>query len=145
MEFNPTQTEAFWAKVRRGRANECWEWTAARINSGYGVGRAKEAGKWKIRLAHRIAWHLSGGEAPGRRLVCHRCDNKLCVNPAHLFLGTHAENTRDMMVKGRGNLPSLNDGQIAQVKELRAQGVTFRDIAKRMGVSTSPIVKAART
>lgn len=76
----------------------CWEWAAAVDNYGYGklatVSRT-------IRQAHRVGYELNVGPIPPGMLVCHRCDNPKCVAPHHLFLGTHRDNSRDMVRKGR--------------------------------------------
>ena len=76
----------------------CWEFTGPRANYGYGkVGFADG-----MRAAHRISWEHHNGPIPVGMLVLHRCDNPPCVNPEHLWIGTQADNMRDMVAKGRG-------------------------------------------
>ena len=90
--------EAFWTRVAIGGLDECWNW------KGY---QEKETGYGKVfydgRLngAHRYAYISSRGPIPDGMLVCHRCDNRLCQNPTHLFVGTYTDNNRDMISKGR--------------------------------------------
>jgi hypothetical protein len=92
-----TTRERFWAKVSRMSPAECWLWTASQNSMGYG--KMLVAGK--LQLAHRISWELHIGPVPAGLFVLHRCDTPLCVNPLHLFVGTNADNMRDMKVKGR--------------------------------------------
>ena len=89
-----TPTERFWSKVRK--TDTCWLWTACMIR-GYG----QVAWNGKPRRAPRVSWEIHNGPVPAGLLVLHRCDTPACVNPAHLFLGTHTDNMRDAKAKGR--------------------------------------------
>lgn len=90
--------ENFWGNVVRSGADECWQWTRALLESGHG--HAYYEGRH--RTAHAIAWELANEASvlPGI-CVCHQCDNPPCCNPAHLFLGTKGDNSRDRHAKGR--------------------------------------------
>jgi hypothetical protein len=92
-------TVRFWAKVEKAGPDDCWLWAGATVPNGYG--KISRGGSSGLLLAHRVSWILAKSEIPEGQLVLHRCDNRLCVNPAHLFLGTHGDNARDMVAKGR--------------------------------------------
>ena len=145
------QAAWFWERV--AKSDGCWEWTRGKNRGGYGKFRTRGR-HGKFHRAHRAAWELTNGPIPDGLCVCHRCDNPPCCNPAHLFLGTQAENLRDMVAKGRG--PSgaelgrrsageangnrkLTALQVSEILARLAQGQTSVSIAAAYGVDRSNI------
>lgn len=124
----------------------CWEWTHGRYKFGYG--RIEVAGKkWH---AHRLAWTLWNGEIERGLCVLHKCDNPPCCNPEHLYLGTHKDNIRDAIVRGRWSAdklrgpksvrsPRVNKLTQQQVIEIYESVGPLRDTAEKYGVSVSCI------
>jgi hypothetical protein len=142
-----TMEELFWNRVNKNAPNGCWEWTASRKEKGYG----QFFHKGKMHRAHRLAWKLSGLELPERPLeLAHTCDNRVCVNPAHLFVATHLENMQDCRRKRRNHRIKFSDEQVREIRiELAAdstQGALSR-MARRHGAHLSTIwaIKAGRT
>ena len=92
--------DRFWEKVDKRGSDDCWEWKGVQNGVGYGmIGRGgRSEGKM---LAHRLSWELHNGPIPKGQFVCHQCDNPGCMNPAHLFIGSAADNSHDMVIKGR--------------------------------------------
>lgn len=91
--------ERFWLHVQK--TESCWVWTAHRNNNGYGLMRVGYGINRATVSVHRLSWKMHNGEPPPGKCVLHKCDNPPCVNPDHLFLGTHRDNTQDMIRKGR--------------------------------------------
>lgn len=131
--------ERFWRLVRK--ADPCWEWTGGIDSSGYGVTRPGGSAA-KIR-AHRASWIMANGPIPPTLSVCHRCDNRRCVRPDHLFLGTASENSLDRHAKGRDAsgtaMPQskLTPDSIREIRALSALGC--RVLAMRFGVSPGTV------
>jgi hypothetical protein len=143
--------ERFWANVNKNGpihpklGTPCWLWTASVLKNGYAaisLGHPRTAGSKRWRL-HRFSWELHNGPIPDGLCVCHRCDVRHCVNPAHLFLGTHAENVHDSVHKGRHSAGFIHQKLIADdvrvIREQARRGLDARDIASAFGVHRSVV------
>lgn len=139
----------FWSKVRRGAPGECWPWTHATNEHGYGVMRPTGARSGPTLRAHRVALVLNGRD-PGDLIVRHRCDNPPCCNPAHLLVGTMAQNSADMVERGRSargersGMAKLTDADVLEVRSLSAAGWKRKDVAARFGVSSPTITRIVK-
>ncbi len=141
----------FWPKVDVRGATECWPWLGAE-NSGYGFFfRSSKPRRWY--KAHRFSYELHYGPIPDGLCVCHHCDNPSCCNPAHLFLGTRADNNRDRANKGRGapqdgqrnHNAKLTDVQVAEIRERYAVGgVSQQALADMFEVKQPQISRLVR-
>lgn len=132
----------FWAKVLVKDIDECWLWTGY-IKNKYGY--IGYSGSYTY--AHRLAWIIEHGDIPEGMFVCHTCDNPGCVNPAHLFLGTHSDNIKDMFDKGRGvnNTGEKNGNarltvtQVLEIRQLATTGKSYRNIGNQYGISSAQV------
>jgi hypothetical protein len=141
----------FWAKVSVSNENECWLWTGNKIRQGYG--RLK-IGSRNV-LAHRYSYELHNGPITPELDVLHSCDNPPCVNPAHLWLGTHIDNMRDRQNKGRLNHPvgervntaRFTKEQVKWIFLLEKYPSINRDLAKLFSVhvDTIKLIRAGKT
>jgi excisionase family DNA binding protein len=122
--------ERFWSKVRIGTESECWNWQAGTNDGGYGI-FAEITGS--AEPAHRWAYRFANGEFRTDVDVLHTCDNRLCCNPNHLYLGTDLENVKDRVGKNRSSRkyfpPKLSEADVLEIRNLSALGVKQRDIA----------------
>lgn len=124
----------FWKRIRK--TDTCWLFGGSLTSSGYGrLSEMTEHGERSHR-AHRVSWELHFGSIPEGLLVLHKCDVPQCVNPSHLFLGTHRDNAIDKTIKDRGGIDTPRDKVLA-IRALRSeQKLSFARIAAICGVST---------
>jgi hypothetical protein len=137
---NPTLEQRFWSKVRK--TETCWLWQRQLNNKGYGrfLFYSRSTGRTSRGMyAHRVSWILINGPIPEDVNVLHRCDTPACVNPAHLFLGTQADNMADCSDKGRfcrdGCPPHRRKLTTHDVIAIREDGRTHAQISRAYGIS----------
>lgn len=121
----------------KGDKDACWNWQASCGSHGYGQLRVNGTAV----LAHRIAYYLAFGVYEANLIVCHKCDNRKCCNPSHLFVGTDKDNAIDKMNKGRCGDSSIpwDDAEIEEIIRLRNSLVSQEDIAKKFNVGQMTI------
>lgn len=149
-ELTPAVLNLFKRSFRKDIHTGCWLWLGPRSADGYGVMSVKG----RTYKAHRLSYFVFNHRLPQHLVVCHRCDVRLCVNPAHLFLGTPQDNVTDAKKKGRLSPPpmatsetvakhadhyktSLNWEKVREIRALGASGVPVKKIAQRVGASYS--------
>lgn len=138
MILTPTDIERFWRKVDKTHPTGCWPWEAS-LGGSRGYGQFELKGKTP--RAHRVAWVISYGEIPAGLFVLHKCDNRLCCNPSHLFLGTAHDNTQDMMKKGRHRITNhkLTEFDVSEIRLRLCAGERQCDLVREFGVSPAAI------
>lgn len=137
----------FWQKVNK--SDFCWEWTGA-LNKGYGYFRYMD----KSHSAHRLSYIWVNGSIPANWVVCHKCDNAKCVNPSHLFTGTHADNVKDKVLKNRGACgpqvshkgerhpaSKLTNEDVLKMRLDHSLGFKQKELAILFNVSTNTVCK----
>lgn len=136
--------ERYLAKVDRRGPDECWPWTAACFEKGYGAFRLGD----KQLKAHRFGFQTFVGPIPDGHIICHTCDNPPCQNPGHWFSGTTRDNAIDRKTKGRGATGTRNGGwttarhtaeDVRNMRLLGLQGVTQAEIARRYDTHQSDV------
>jgi hypothetical protein len=146
IEGHADTEKRFWDKVEKREPDQCWKWKGAVASHGYG--------SMAISLmAHRVAWGIAHGSVPTKNIhVLHKCDDPLCVNPSHLFLGSHQDNMLDKEAKGRGNHPfgsnhgraKLTENLVKEIWKDRQNGKSQRFLARKYGVARSGIRQILR-
>ncbi len=132
----------FWGLVKRGTPTECWLWLGSMKSKDTSNNRPKITVNGSVFCASRVSWALHYKEDPGPLFVCHECDNVLCMNPSHLWLGTQEENMKDCVSKNRKSLTNSNkieDWDIPIILQLRESGHSYDFIAKRYRVHRTTI------
>jgi hypothetical protein len=147
MTRRPTLEERFWSAVSPEPNSGCWLWTGYTVGRGYG--RLGDGTK-RMRLATHVSLQLAGRPAAPGMCVCHRCDMPSCVNPDHLFIGTQADNVRDMHTKGRWRAPrrrrgidlpqtKLTPDLVREIRSKLADGLPQQKIADAVGVARTTV------
>lgn len=127
----------FFRHVQKTRS--CWTWTGATDAKGYG--RFNVGDERGVLGAHRFSWIMRHGDVPPGKLVMHNCDNRVCVNPSHLTLGTPWLNSRDMVSKGRSakgerhSQAVITEQMVIDLRRRFGAGEKLRDLAAEMGIS----------
>jgi hypothetical protein len=137
--------DRFWAKVARANPDECWLWTGACTPKGYGQIKVDGIAAY----AHRVSWELENRlSVPEHLRIAHRCDVPGCVNPAHLFLATSAENSADMIAKGRQVWLSgerhprakITEADVLEIRRRRRGGEKLVAIAQDYGLTHPAVI-----
>lgn len=140
----PTLAERFWKSAPKGEPDQCWLWTGPLNRLGYGtIGR----GGGKHDRVHRVSYELSVGSIPEGMHILHSCDVRHCVNPAHLRIGTHAENMRERSERNRVNAAKgercakskLTESQVREIRARLAAGESGASIGRAFGVGKDTI------
>lgn len=130
----PKRVKAFLHKVPDLSPTMCWEYPGVKVD-GYVQVRARPGGGFI--QAHRLSWMIHNGAIPPNNLVLHTCDNRCCVNPSHLFVGTHKDNAEDRESKGRGNQPKGSKNGWAKLTERQVLAIRKRHIPGKGGNARS--------
>lgn len=140
-EAPASDVSRFWKYVSKISDAECWEWTGSLTHNGYGS-------IWFMGYtcrAHRVSYLIHCGPVPDGMCVLHRCDNRKCCNPSHLYLGDWNENMQDMKAKGRAKHPKgeehqfakLTEDAVIEIRTLLAAGKTDVEVGAQFGISKS--------
>jgi hypothetical protein len=141
--------ERIWSRIDKKGPYDCWVWISGIGKNGYGyiktrIGPRKE-GKNKYESAHRLVYTEVNGPIPEGMLICHKCNNRKCCNPSHLYAGTNQDNMNDKVRSGHSTFGSKNpkarlkESDIVQIRQLRSEGKTLKSIAEQFNVHLATI------
>ncbi len=120
----------------------CWLWQAGKFSqSGYGQFNNKLISKSPT-TAHKAAWIIFKGQVPEKMMVLHKCDNRQCCNPEHLYIGNNSDNMIDRSKRGYVHQRKLDENKVREIRQLRQNGWSWGNLAKRYGVNKSAVFQA---
>lgn len=144
-----TEEQRFLKRVEVKSKDECWNWTGSQNQKLWHGQWRNKAGQ--IELTHRAAWRMFKCEVPEGMCVLHKCDNPICVNPSHLWIGTQSDNCRDMWAKGRAR-PKTSLGEkhgnsklkLDQVIDIKTSKLSGVELARKYNVATTTVCDIRR-
>lgn len=137
--MNEAYRKRFWSKVDYSNPDGCWEWQAYRLK-----GHGRVSYKGKAHYAHRVSWILNIGEIPEGMCVLHKCNNRPCVNPDHLYIGDYRDNAIDRSKDGTNPKMKLDAGDVRVMRELLNIGTNRKALAWLFDIHESSIDKIHR-
>ena len=138
-------SQRFHSRVKKLGPSDCWEWTGAVDTNGRGqMGYTDPTGTPRLARIPRLAYEIFVEVPPPNLEVCHTCDNGRCVNPKHLYLGTHQQNMTDRAVRERGGNNRLTADKVREIRARRASGAKLNDLAVEFGVHIVTISDAVK-
>lgn len=142
----PSLATRLWSRIRETPSG-CWEFTGY-VDAATGYGQIGNEGR--LVLTHRASWELTHGPIPSSLVIRHKCDNRPCINPEHLEIGTQADNVRDALERGRVarkfGLPHtrLSDDDVRSIRHSYASGTPSATLARQFGISSNYVTQLAR-